>query len=278
MKVLYNQRLYPAGTPLVSASSRGLRYGDGLFETIRVRDGKVMLAALHFDRLFAGLHTLKFDVPSYFTPPFLEGEILRLCRENNIEALARVRLNVFRGEGSVNDELFQHPQYLVESFSLKEDFASAGNPGLDVGVFPDGRKAMDNFSSLKSNNYLLYVLAAAWAREHNLQECLVLNSDNRVAEASVHNLFFVRAGKIFTPPLSEGCVAGVMRRYLLQMLPSWGWQVSETPVSPGELALADEIFLTNAIAGIRWVRSLGAGIYSEGVSREICARLQESLR
>jgi branched-chain amino acid aminotransferase len=121
-------------------------------------------------------------------------------------------------------------------------------------IFPDGRKACDVYSGIKSNNYLLSTQAGMFAGEHGLDDCVLLNSHGRVAETSMANIWWVRGGRMCTPPLSEGCVAGVMRRWLLETLRAAGYSVVEEPIGPDELTRVDEIFISNAIRGIEWVR------------------------
>jgi branched-chain amino acid aminotransferase len=274
-QVSYNGRLYPAGSPLIGAANRGLRYGDGIFETIKVKDGLPLLGAFHFKRLWKGLEALHFTIPPHFTPLFLEQEILELCRSNGHSALARVRLNLFRGDGGVNDPISHHPHYIIETWPLDRAFTPADSNGLDIGIFPEGRKAIDAYSNLKSNNYLVYLMGALWAKEQNLNECLILNSRERVADASISNLFYVRDGTVCTPPLEEGGVAGVLRHYLLGELPGWGYAILEEPIGPAALLAADELFVTNAITGIRWVKSFGQRQYEHPVSSAICHILEK---
>ena len=263
MKIVFDHRLYPAGLSVAGPSSKGLRYGDGLFETMKVIRGCLLLASYHFERLFAGLRKLRFEIPEDFSPDILEREILKLCQENELEALARVRLNVFRG---ADDEL----EYVLETFPLEQAFDPRG---MEIGVFGEGRKSADAFSALKSNNYLVYLMGAAWARARGLDECLILNAWERVADTSVHNLFYIMDGVLHTPPLSEGGVAGVMRRYVVEHYP-----VVERPVTPAGLEEASEVFLTNAIAGIRWVNQFGEKKYTHETAREIGSLLKASLQ
>jgi branched-chain amino acid aminotransferase len=165
-------------------------------------------------------------------------------------------LTVFRGEEK-DDPAF--PNYIIQSWPLDVP-AGLNEKGLSLGMFPGGRKSCDLFSGVKSNNYLLYSMAAAHARQQEWDDSLVLNSQGRIADSSIANLFYVQGGTIYTPPLTEGCVAGVLRRWLLSILPEAGFQVKEQPVTPEELILADEVFLSNAIRGVRWVAAFaGAG-------------------
>lgn len=162
------------------------------------------------------------------------------------------------------------PHCLIETFPLERAFSSPDAPGLDIGVYPEGRKAMDVFANLKSNNYLLYVMGAAWAREQGFGECLVLNARERVADASTSNVFAVMNGEICTPPLSEGGVAGVTRRLLLERFP-----IREQPLEVADLLAADELFVTNAIQGIRWVRRLMDKTYDHARSAAMAHQLKD---
>lgn len=257
--VLYDGVVYPAGSALVGSENRSLRYGDGLFETMKVYRETILLGNLHFERLRKGLAALHFDIPPHFSP---EQEILRLCRLNE-HPLARVRLNVFRGDAETQTH------FIIETWPLEHLLTPADADGLEIGVFPDGRKAIDAYSGLKSNNYLVYLMGSRWARQNGLTECLILNQHGRIADGGISNLFYVRDGVVYTPPLSEGGIDGVMRRHLLARLPGWGYPVREEAVSPGALLEADELFVTNAITGIRWVRRMVDREYGHTLSAAV---------
>jgi len=275
--VSYNGVHYPAGQPLLTADNRGFRYGDGLFETMFVQGGCIRLGEYHFDRLLSGMAVLDFEIPPFFAET-LTKEILAVCEANglSVTVVARVRLVIFRGESSFLGPLDRFPNYIIQCWPL----AAVHEPvesGLAIDIFPDGRKACDVLSNLKSNNYLLYILAAHYAKKQGLDDCLVLNSQDRVADSTVANLFYIRQGQFYTPPLSEGVVAGVMRRHLLEVLPQAGYIVHQKPVTPEELLTADEIFLTNALKGISPVRSLLGRSYTKHLSIVVYERLIKRL-
>jgi len=267
----YNGVLYPADRPLLTADNRGFRYGDGLFETLFVRREGIRLAAYHFERLVAGMRVLDLDVPDGFEEK-ISGEALALCEANGSfsSGVARVRLAVFRGESSFMGPVDRRPNYIIQSWSLGRETAERG---LSLDVFPDGHKACDVLSNLKSNNYLIYILAAQFARQRGLDDCLVLNSHGRLADSTIANLFYIRNSVFYTPPLSEGGVAGVMRRHLLEVLPRAGYAVVEQPVAAADLLAADEVFLTNAIRGLSWV----GAFQGRQLSRRLSAVVDEQL-
>lgn len=246
----FNGKILPADDPLVSAGNRGLRYGDGLFETLRVVNGRIVLQHLHFDRLFQGLSVLQFQCPPLFTPQYLAEAILALCHKMAIHLAARVRLNIVRGNGGLYDAEDHAPQVIIEAWPLEVPRGLQEN-GLVIDVYHQARKHFDVLANIKSNNYLPYALAALYARQNRLNDCLLLNTEGRICDATIANVFWVKDGRLFTPPLSEAGVGGVMRRYLIENTTSQ-FPVHEEPLTPEMLEEADEVLLTNAIQGIKW--------------------------
>jgi len=238
-------------------------------------EGRVRLWPYHFERLLSGMRMLRFEPTAQFTTA-IEQQILELCAVNGhvgatgTEATySRVRLTVFRGDGSLTDTIDTFPHYIIQSSPWPSGPDGWNTEGLVIDIFAGGCKACDAYATLKSNNYLLYSLAAMYGRERGLDDCLVLNSHGRLADSTIANLFYIKDHRFYTPPLSEGCVAGVMRRFLLEALPRAGYSVREQPVSPEELAGADEVFLTNALRGIRWVRSFRGTTYGNRLAAAV---------
>jgi len=275
--ISYNGAIIPAGKAVLTPDNRSFRYGDGLFETIRVREGRILLNDYHFERLMHGLKLLYFDPSPQIAPDTLSAGILDLCRRNNHSAHARVRLVVFRGESGLYGPPDNSPNYIIQTWALPAQTTNSGQEDSDKGwridIFPHGRKSADALSNLKSNNYLIYVLAALHAQAQQLNDCLVLNGQDRIADSSIANLFYCRGSRIYTPPLSEGCVAGVMRRFLLTNLPELGFELHEKETTIADLESADEVFLTNAVQGIRPVSFFRGASYANRLSTAICHEL-----
>ena len=251
--VNFNGKIHLSGEPVLLASNRGFRYGDGLFETIKVVNGRIQLEGYHFERLFSGLLLLKYEMPGLFTEEKLKDLIIQLCQKNKCINLARVRLSVFRGNGGLYDD-DRSLQYMIECWPLSHSICKLNDNGLAIDIFPDARKSCDKFSNLKSANFLLYSMAALYAKEHKVNDCLVLNTLGNIADSSIANVFILKDGIVSTPALGQGCVNGVMRKYVIQKMRDVGCQVLESKILIEDVETADEIFLTNAITGIRWVK------------------------
>lgn len=228
--------------------NKSYRYGDGLFETMKVTGEKISLETYHFERFFLGLKQMAFKIPELVTPESLKQEIFSLYKKNECGKLARVRLSAFRGNGGLyeNDNFFQ---YIIECWPVEESVNQLNQDGLVIDIYPDARKSCDKFSNLKSACYLPYVMAAHYAKENKFNDCLVLNTFDRIADATIANIFLIKGGKIMTPALSEGCVSGVMRRWLIER-----YHVEEIALQIEDVLSADELFLTNAMQGVRWIK------------------------
>ena len=274
--LFYNGEVIPANTPIISASNRGLRFGDGLFETIKVLNGEMPLFPLHMERLTKGLAVLSMQLPENYTAGFITQAILELCTRNNINGAARVRLTVVRGNGTLFATDDPYASIIIQAEPLAGDYLAFNETGFTIDVCPGIQKSGDQLSNLKSNNYLPYVMAAQYAWKHQLNDCLVLNAHNRICDGTIANVFRVHQNSIYTPPLSEGGVAGVMRQYLLQELPKAGYAVHEKICTVEDLEAANEVFLTNALFGIRWVKQFRNKIYSNNLVKDLYGKFISS--
>jgi branched-subunit amino acid aminotransferase/4-amino-4-deoxychorismate lyase len=266
LKLIHNGKLLDETKLLISPNNRSFRYGDGCFETMKVINGNICLSDLHFERLFASLELLQFENPNYLTADYLKEQIIQLVSKNNQNKLARVRLTFFRGDGGLYDPENHFPNYVIQSWELNPQTSLFNENGLVVDIFKDAKKVCDNYSHLKSNSYLPYAMAALWAKKNQLNDALLLNPYSNISDATIANVWVVNDGIIKTPALAEGCVGGVMRKYLLQKLREASMPVQETSITVDELLQANEVFLTNAIQGIRWVKQCGNSNYQNQLS------------
>jgi branched-chain amino acid aminotransferase len=240
------------------------RYGYGLFETMLVQEGTISLFQYHMERLFGGLKQLGFELPALMTAEYMEEEVLKTVKKNKMDPLSRVRLQVFAGGGGLYGTGYMHPGFVIECFPLDESTLQLNTNGLVVGIATGIGKCSDALSNLKSCNALIYAVAARQAKEQKWNDALICNTKSYIIESTIANIFWIKDGVVYTPPLSEGCVAGVMRQFILDKT-----KVTKKRMSIGELMYADEVFLTNAIKKIQWVGAWDDTKYGNEQTRAI---------
>jgi branched-chain amino acid aminotransferase len=262
--VCFNGDFFPADEPLLTSGNRSFRYGDGVFETMKICKAKILLERFHYDRLFLGLKMLQIE--NALNASDLSQLVLELCQKNHCADLGRVRLAVFRSDQN-------KAEYIIEAFSLSEERIRWSEKGLTIDLYPYARKNVDAFSNLKTANFLPYVLAGLFAKERGVDDAIVLNAFNLLADSSKANIFLIRRNEIFTPALHQGCVNGVVRRFLLDELKKSNYRVHQQEISEQQLFDADEVFLTNSIDDMRWVEQFRDRIYTSEQSFSIYQKI-----
>lgn len=280
--VNFNGRLLPTADTSLTFENRGYKYGDALFETLKVVSGKIFFLEDHYFRLMASMRILRMEIPMNFTMEFMEAEIIKTLDANNLlQATARVRLNVDRGEGgkylpsedakvnfNIIAEAHNNPFYTIESENT-----------YTVDLYKDYFMAPGLLSGLKSNNKAIQVIGSIYAKENDLDNCLVLNTNKSVIEALNGNLFLVKGDKVKTPPLEDGCLKGVMRKQILELLAKdVNLYIEEASISPFELQKADELFITNVISGIIPITQYRKKTFTTEFSKRVTAKLNARLR
>src|SRR5690606_24224349 len=236
----------------IAIDNRGFNYGDALFETLRFSGGKIYFWEDHYFRLMASMRILRMEIPMNFTMEFLENEILRTIDSPEIkDAPLRVKFIVWRKSGGKYTPVTNEIEYAISYEKLQAPFYKLEETLCEVELFKDHYIASGLLSTLKSNNRLINILGSIFAKENGYQNCLLLNENKQVVEALNGNIFLISGNTIKTPPLSDGCLNGILRKQLfsiLKMMPDF--TLEETSISPFELQKADEIFSTNVIQGI----------------------------
>ena len=269
----FNGDILPADQQVLTIANRGFKYGDGLFESMRLLRGKLMFAELHAERIRKGLKVLKMDSWSHIDSWFLNEKVEELVRRNKTGPDARIRLTAFRnGEGLYNPSA-NHMAFVLEATQLSDSLYKLNEKGLIIDVFDEITKPVNILSNLKTCNSLIYVLAGIFKNQNSLDEVIVLNSNGFLCESMSCNVFAVYDRKLYTPALSEGCIAGVMRQVVIKLAKENGIELIEAQISPDILNEADEVFLTNAARGIQWVMGYNSKRYFNEVSRFLNEKL-----
>ena len=255
--------------------NRAFKFGDGVFESIRVINGSVYNFKAHYERLSQGAEVLGLECPNYFSEDFFKTEIAKLVAANNIQAGGRVRLQLFRqGSGAYLPET-DHPSFLISAQPLETNLFQLNSEGLLFDIYSDVKKEKNIFSNLKTSNALLYILAMNDAKKNQRDGSFILNQKGNIIEAANSNIFLVSNGVLYTPPLSDGCVGGTMRMNLINVALKQKIKVYESSITPQNLLAADEILLTNAIRGVQWVGGYKTKRYYNQMAKTILGHINE---
>ncbi len=265
---LLNGKIFSLDQPGISIESRALRYGEGIFETIRMHQGKMPFFKMHMERMFAGMETLQLKPPPFTGPEKIQQQIESLVSKNKSGQHARVRISCLGKEGGVWDRTDAHADIIIQTWSLPDNYREFNTNGLIVDICMNARKSADILSNLKSNNYLPYLYAANEGRKLKVNDMLLLNYNEYIVDSTIANVFVVKDNIILTPMLEDGPVAGVMRRWILETL-SGDFSIREQHISINDLLNADEVFLTNAAFGLRWVQRIKDNEYGNLMAQKI---------
>lgn len=266
---------------VISSENRGYKYGDAVFETIKSVHGQLLFWEDHYFRLMASMRIMRMEIPMYFTMEFLEAEIKKTIDSNSLlKSTARVRLNVDRGDGGKYLPKHNSISYHISVEALAADFYSVSNQdSYTVDLYKDFFVAPGLLSTLKTNNKAIHVLGSIYAEENGWDNCLLLNTNKNIVEALNGNLFLVLGETIKTPPLEDGCLKGVMRKQLIDVIMNSGdYVLEEASVSPFELQKADELFISNVITGIQPILQYRKKEFATTISEDIIRRLNIKLR
>jgi branched-chain amino acid aminotransferase len=258
-----NGELFSEKQAKLSVFNRGLAYGDALFETIKTLNGKILFWEDHYFRLMASMRIIRMEIPMNFTPEFLESQILDLLTHQNSNSTSfRVKLTVFRNQGGFYTPNTNDVSYFITAKSLDTDLYLLRSSDYRVELFKDFYVTPGLLSTLKTNNKVLNVLGSIYAKENQYDNCLLLNTNKSIVEALNGNLFLVKGNVIKTPPLEDGCLKGIMRKQVLEIIKKIpDYEFEETSISPFELQKADELFVTNVIQGLQPITAYRKKIY-----------------
>lgn len=265
---------------VLSIKNRGYAYGDALFETIRASRGKLLFWEDHYFRLMASMRIMRMEIPMNFTMEFLEEQLHKTLKANQLDqTTARVKLMVHRNEGGLYLPEDHNIGFFITVKLIEEDFYLLNDGFYEVDLFKDHFISPSLLSTLKTNNKAINVVGSIYAKENNLHNCFLLNTNKQVIEALNGNIFLVKDGIIKTPPVNDGCLKGVMRKQIIEIVKKWpDFELQEASISPFEIQKADEIFITNVIKGIQPVTKYRKKSFVSSVSKELLQKLNVKIR
>ena len=266
--VNYNGDLVAFEDAKITPINRALKYGDSVFETLKLVNGKLIFWEAHYFRLMASMRMLRMKIPMSFTLEFLENEILKTAKVTNSNNNLRIRLTITRKDGGFYLPLTNEVDYLIESQEI--NFVNKSTYKVDL--YKDFYVYSGHLSTIKTNNKIIHTIASIYARENELDNCILLNERKGVVEATNASLFLVKGLVIKTPPLTEGCLKGIAREKVKSIIESTkDFTLEESVISPFEIQKADEVFLTNSILGVQPITNYRKKEFSTEIGKKIAA-------
>jgi len=270
-----NGVLINAQTYALKSGNRGHLYGDGLFESVRILNGKIINFSNHYNRLIDGMCVLKMKCQSSFTAEFLTAQINQLLEQNNITEGGKVRLSVDRKHGGTFLPKTNEIDFFIEAVPLPHNEYKLNEEGYLVDLYDDIKKPITILSNIKTKNCLTYVMSKLTAKEKGEDDLLIQNDQMGIIEGSSANLFVVSNGVLYTPNLDLGCLGGTMRMQIMNIAIANNMKVYECNITPQNLLVADEIFLTNAIQVVTWVGEFRTKRYFNTVANKLVDLLNQ---
>ena len=258
--IIFNQQILRKEEFQISIANRAFLYGDGLFESVKIINGKPFNLDAHLKRLFSASLLLNLEINKSIND--FQDDIELLIRENKIKKGGNLKILVFREEGGKYLPENNQASSLIMSETSDKNSFSLNKKGLELGLFKTQLKPMNKLSNYKTISALQSVMCSLDARQKGKDDCLMFNTENRIIESANSNIFYVKNNIIFTPQLRDGCVDGTMRNCILS-LKDLDYKIVENEVKLGDILEAEEVFLTNAIQGVRWVSHIKEQQFTE---------------
>lgn len=277
MMINFNGDLVSNDASLLT-QNRAFLYGDAVFETVKIVNSKILFLEDHYFRLMSSMRIVRMEIPMNFTMEFLEEQMLLLAKTNAMEQSSRARITVYRNDGGYYLPLNNSVSFLIQVERLENKSYSIAENDYVVDLYTDFFVAKQLLSSIKTTNKLLNITASIYASENGLDNCLLLNDSKNVIEALQGNLFMLKGNTLVTPPVSEGCLNGVMRKQILNLARTLkNLEVVESVISPFDLQKADELFITNVIKGIQPITKYRKKEFTIEFSKQILQKLNEMI-
>lgn len=256
--------------------NRSFLYGDAVFETLKIIQGKILFLEDHYFRLMASMRILRMEIPMDFTMEFFEEQLLSTVKNEGFLDSARVRITVYRNDGGYYLPLTNTISYLIHATPLQSQVYVLESKSCEVDLYKDFYISKQLLSTLKTTNKVLHVTASIYAYENDLDNCILLNESKNVVEVLQGNIFMLQGTKLITPPISEGCCNGILRKQLIALAKKMeGLEVVEEIISPFDLQKADELFYTNVIKGIQSITKYRKKEFKTDLASSLVEKLNE---
>jgi branched-chain amino acid aminotransferase len=258
--------------------NRGFLYGDAVFETVKIVNGKVLFLEDHYFRLMASMRVVRMEIPMNFTMEYFEEQLILVAQTNGHMESSRARITCYRNDGGYYLPKNNSISFLIHSSSLDTSVYTIDSLGCEVDLYKDFYISRQLLSTLKTTNKILNVAASIFASENGLDNCILLNDAKNVVEVLQGNIFMLQGNTLITPPITEGCINGVMRKQVLALAKKIEYlEVVEQVISPFDLQKADELFYTNVIKGIQPITKYRKKEFATNIATHLVGKLNELL-
>ncbi|MDY0090158.1 MAG: aminotransferase class IV [Flavobacteriaceae bacterium] len=254
--------------------NRGFLYGDAVFETFKIINKKILFFEDHYFRLMSSMRILRMKIPMNFTMEYIEKQIFDLLPEGGG---FRVRMTVYRNPGGRYLPETNEVSYLITFEKIEHIAYQVFDEKYEIELYKDFYQPKQLLSNVKSNNRILQVIGSIFASENGFDNCLIMNEQKNIIEALNGNVFLFLDNALITPPVSDGCINGVMRKQVIALAKDMGYKVDETSVSPFNLQKADEIFITNVIFGLKSVTQYRKKNFSTSIATILTEKLNQKI-
>jgi branched-chain amino acid aminotransferase len=256
--------------------NRAFLYGDAVFETVKIVNSKILFLEDHYFRLMSSMRVVRMEIPMNFTMEYLEEQILALATAKNLAFSARARITVYRNDGGYYLPPINTVSFVINTESQENTLYSMNQDEYIVDLYTDFFLTRQLLSSIKTTNKIINVMGSIFASENGLDNCLLLNDSKNVVEALQGNIFMVKGNMLITPPISEGCLNGVMRKQILALAKKIeNIEVIEQIISPFDLQKSDELFITNVIKGIQPITKYRKKEFASNMANVLLIKLNE---
>ena len=195
-------------------NNRAFKYGDSIFETLKIKNGRILFWEDHYFRLMASMRMLRMEIPLSFTLEFLEDQILKVSKALQNQDLSRARLSIYRKDGGFYTPKTNEVDFVIEAQKLEINVKD----NYRVDLFKDFYNFSGMLSTVKTNNKILNSIASVYAKENDLDNCILLNERKGVCEFINGNIFIIKDNIFKTPALTEGCLKGIVRKKVIEIV------------------------------------------------------------
>lgn len=250
--ICYNGDIIPS-KPIISIQSSTLKNGEGLYEVMRTWGTRILFFDLHYNRLRESMKILNMNVESLPSKTEIENSVSRLLYRNKYLIAAKLQLTLFYPSEQITNHT-NNIDYTIEPNPIGNGKYESNAKGAIIDLYKPNLLYPTTLTSLKSTSRLLNSVAARYAHANRLNDCIILNNNKKIVGATASNIFIYKNETLFTPPLADGCINGIMRSQIIDIACENGIEVcTTTSLTESDLADAKEVFLTNTVKGVEWV-------------------------